>query len=353
MEQYSSQDGRFFPDFCQNRMVISAMVIAQLLAMVMILAPLNDDRRWEHLGMTTLFVQWTALVSVGFLCRLRPFLKDKPLQQAVLMTYGGLLFISLILLELAFQVIHALMLYPKAIDHLDFLSRNLLISIIVMALSLRYFYLQKQGRDLARAESLARLSALQARIQPHFLFNSLNTIASLTQLDAAKAEQAVEDLAALLRQVLEKGDHPIPLDKELALIRGYINIESLRLGERLKVEWENQPRPAHLLIPPLLFQPLVENAIRHGIEPQTEGGTIRIGVTSGGGMLILTVSNPLPKEQCDESAPRGSHIALDNIRQRLHAQFGDQAGLSIDRKECCYTARLHLPLNTLSEERAA
>ena len=186
--------------------------------------------------------------------------------------------------------------------HIDFLVRTTTIGAIVGAIALRYMHLQLMWkRDLAR-QAQARVEALQARIRPHFLFNSMNTIASFTRTQPELAEQVVEDLSDLFRASLSDSSSS-NLGGELALARGYLRIEALRLGERLQVEWEVDELPPTVEIPPLTLQPLVENAVIHGIlnecrgwnsqYPRTRGGgrrlTIRVGPqTSPGWALAMT-----------------------------------------------------------------
>ena len=185
---------------------------------------------------------------------------------------------------------------------------------------LSYFALRASALSPALAE--ARLQSLTARIRPHFLFNSLNAVISLIRLEPRRAESALEELAELFRALMRDHRELVPLAAEIALCRQYLNLEKLRLGERLNVEWELADLPHDLEVPPLLVQPLLENAVYHGIEPAETRGTIRIRVTRNGDELHIDLANP-----CGGPAghSRGNHMALDNIRERLALYYDLEA----------------------------
>jgi len=329
----------FLPDFCGIRMVFAVVVLAQLFAFVLTLAPLQSPSgdRWYDLGMNSLFVQWAALTSNALLCAGRRLLAKLSDAGAATIAYLSMLLIVAVLSEGAYRVLH---LAGEQPDHLWFLGRNLAIGALVIALVLRYFYVQHQWACNVRAESRARLEALQARIRPHFLFNSMNTIASLTRTAPAQAEAAVENLADLFRVSLGRGGNRIPLREELELCRRYLAIEALRLGERLRVCWSVEALPGDALIPPLSLQPLLENAIYHGIEALTEGGEITLSGEREGDRLTLSVRNPLP---AGGDTRHGHQLAQENVRQRFAALYGRAAGLEARREAGLYEVRLHWP----------
>lgn len=329
----------FLPDFCGIRMVFAVVVLAQLFAFVLTLAPLQSPSgdRWYDLGMNSLFVQWAALSSSALMCAGRHLLAKLSDAAAAAVAYLSMLLIVAVLSEGAYRVLN---LAGEEPDHLWFLGRNLAIGALVSALVLRYFYVQHQWACNVRAESRARLEALQARIRPHFLFNSMNTIASLTRSAPAQAEAAVENLADLFRVSLGRGGDRIPLHEELELCRRYLAIEALRLGDRLQVSWSVEALPGEALIPPLSLQPLLENAIYHGIEALTEGGAIAIRGERQGARLSLTVRNPLP---AGGDTRRGHQLAQENVRQRFAAHYGPAAGLEAQREGGIYEVRLYWP----------
>jgi two-component system sensor histidine kinase AlgZ len=231
-------------------------------------------------------------------------------------------------------------LFPS--EQWPFLLRNEGICVIVTAMLLRYFFVTHQWQKHVRAEARSRIEALQARIRPHFLFNSLNTIAALTRSDPARAEEAVEDLADLFRATLRDSHSPLRLKEELELTRIYQRIEALRLGERLQVSWEVTELPMRAFVPGLTIQPLLENAIYHGIEPLEHGGTV---VVSGGvadGEIEISVTNPVEANR-PASERAGNRLALDNIRQRLELAYGAHGSLAVEQRPDRYRVTVRFP----------
>ena len=187
-------------------------------------------------------------------------------------------------------------------------------------------WLRLRAKALLPAETTARLAELQSRIRPHFLFNTLNTALALVRLDPPRAEGVLEDLAELFRVALSDSSESVTLADEVALAQRYLAIEQIRFGSRLQVSWELDPDAALARVPPLLLQPLVENAVRHGVEPADAGGTIRIRTRIKSGRAVIVIQNTVPVEP---SRP-GNGMALKNVRERLHlmhdvaAQFDTQ-----------------------------
>ncbi len=342
----------FLPNFCERRMVLAVVVLAELFAFVLTLAQSSyTTNPWEDLALISLFMQWASLSGASVLCLFRKRLERLEPVMAVLFTYLLLLLVIIAITEATFLVLGGTVFIPRAGNHLDFLLRNIAIGGIVSALALRYFYMQQQWRKRLQAEASARLDALHARIRPHFLFNSMNTIASLIGSHPDQAEEAVEDLSDLFRASLGKENHFLPLSEELYLTRRYLHMEGLRLGERLQVEWQITDDVNTVLLPPLTLQPLVENAVYHGIEPRPEGGTVIIGAAKTGNRLQLWVSNPLVEGA--STAPRnGNRVALENIRERLSAHYGDQAQLAMESEEGRMMVRITLPLQQLEGDAA-
>jgi two-component system sensor histidine kinase AlgZ len=180
---------------------------------------------------------------------------------------------------------------------------------------------------------------LQARIRPHFLFNSMNTVAALVRVDPAAAERTVEDLTELFRAALGEDQRTSTLGEELALADRYLAIEQLRLGDRLRVERDLDELPLSLEVPPLLLQPLVENAVYHGIQPLRGGGVVRIGGRRANGAIEIEIDNPVPE---DAPVQRNGH-AQDNVRRRIAYHFGGRAGLETVVAEGRYRAIVRLP----------
>jgi two-component system sensor histidine kinase AlgZ len=210
-------------------------------------------------------------------------------------------------------------------------------------LLLGYFHLR--SRALSPAITEARLEALQARIRPHFLFNSLNAVLSLVRSDPRRAERALEDLSDLFRALMADSRTLAPLEDEIALTRAYLNLEELRLGDRVKVVWYIDKMPADALIPPLVIQPLVENAVYHGIEPHREGGEISLNVYRSQDMVHIVIRNPYAGEGHHHA---GNKIALANIRERLSLHFDLDATLKSELLGAVYQVHITLPYTRAS-----
>ena len=225
--------------------------------------------------------------------------------------------------------------------HREFLLRNLGISAIVTAIALRYFYVQFQWRANLESEAQSRIQALQSRIRPHFLFNSMNTIASFTRTKPELAEQVVEDLADLFRVSLGDARIPVSLSRELEVCREYLRIEELRLGERLKMDWMVDDLPGDAQLPALSLQPLLENAVYHGIEPAPDGGTITLRGEREGDRLQIVISNTLSPDA--GNTREGNQMAQENVRQRLQAFFGPSSDLTAEAFENTYRVCITIP----------
>jgi two-component system sensor histidine kinase AlgZ len=342
--QSGQGDTLFLPSFCAVRMVFAVVLVAQILSFVLVLAPLETGSDpWRDLGVISLFVQWVALSSAAVLCLVRPLLSRFSNVAAALISYLLLLLVTAVLSEVANYVLYRdLTLTPPTGDHFSFLARNVGLSALISALVLRYFYVQHQWKEQVRSESRARVQALQARIRPHFLFNSLNTIASLTATNPAQAEDAVEDLADLFRITMRDSGGRISLAREIEIAKRYLHIESLRLGDRLQVEWNLDAIP-EVAVPALILQPLLENAVYHGVEPMSSGGRIRVGILQRGKRLLMEVENPVPSNRTF-SHHRGNRVAHENIRERLRLAFGRAARLETDDRGTSYRASVHLPV---------
>ena len=351
-------DNFFLPDFCSVQMVFAVVIISELLAILLTLAPLKSSGdRWNDLSIISLFVQWVGLSSAGVLCVARRYLAKMTEIWAAFISYTLLLLTTLVITLLAFVFGAGFNMENWSADfwrptdwQVSLLLRNLSISAIVSIVVLRYFYIQHQWKQNVRAEAQARLQALQSRIRPHFLFNSLNTIASLTQINADQAEAAVENLADLFRNNLADASTNITLAEELNLSHRYLDIEKLRLGSRLNLRWSVDELPEDAYVPRLILQPLLENAIYHGIEPMTNGGTIGIDGHVYDNEIYISVSNPIPNEN-DAEQKAGNQIAQDNVRQRLAAVYGEKGKLTAQKGEEDYITTLIFPYEKTPSDR--
>ena len=216
-------------------------------------------------------------------------------------------------------------------------SGALLAAMLVAALVLR-------ARGRTPAATTARLTELQSRIRPHFLFNTLNSAIALVREEPAKAESLLEDLSDLFRHALVEQGESVTLAEEITLAKRYLAIEEVRFGHRLQVQWSLDPRTDAARLPPLLLQPLVENAVKHGVEPSARGGKLRIATERRGGRVVLTITNTLPTDRpTAEDAPRGHGIAQANVRDRLRLLHDVDCDFSAGVQGGLYQVRISLP----------
>jgi len=337
----------YLPDVCRSRAALGVVLIVEVTAIVLALARNNlAIDFWTDLARTSFFLLWIGLAGAGLLCALRTKLE----RMSVVRGATAALVIISALVALISQTTYMLghtefarmldaeSLFPASAW--SFVARNSAIAAVVTALTLRYFYVTNEWRRNIEMQARARVNALQARIRPHFLFNSMNTIASLTRTNPARAEAAVQDLADLFRANLSEKRNTITLADELDVARTYQRIEHLRLGERLKVDWQIEMLPRLALVPGSLLQPLLENAIYHGIEPQPGGGTVSVSGELSGGLVTIVVRNPVSEKGSDRE---GNQLALANIRERLALVYGDRGIVKAGRFGDEYIVTLRFP----------
>ncbi|HEY5810688.1 MAG TPA: histidine kinase, partial [Povalibacter sp.] len=339
----------FLPDFCSASAVLAVVLITELVAIMFAVARHTlHESFWTDLASGSLFLLWIGLGSAAVLCRARPWLQRMPAARASAIAIGLLVSVVGIVSEVVYRIgqtwggsdITSDSIFPD--HHASFLLRNLSVGFIVSALALRYFYVSAEWKRSIEMEALARIRALQARIRPHFLFNSMNTIAALTRSNPDRAEQAVEDLADLFRASLAEADSMITLREELEIARTHQRIEQLRLGDRLRVEWDVEELPQRAAVPGLIVQPLLENAVYHGIEMLPAGGTIRIVGRLADNQVQIEMRNPIPL-QSGYGEREGNRMALENIRQRLELAWPGKASIETRQEGGEFSARLVFP----------
>ncbi len=337
----------WLPEFCSASQIAMFVLLAEAVYLIVFLAPTSRaDWSLSRLVAGTSFVTWIALISVVALCKLRPWLVERDEMAAVvgawLVVPTTTLIASMSLIPLAPSL--SLLLPEAAMPsaHLGrFVAGNTLIALLASSVLFRYLYVSDARRQNERGQARAEVIALQARIRPHFLFNSMNTIASLIPLRPRDAERAIEDLAELFRAALAPGERLSTLGDELELVRRYLEIERLRLGDRLRVRWSVDGLPDGTPMPALLLQPLVENAVHHGVSALPAGGLIEIEGTADSASVMLRIANPRPARA--QAVRAGHGIALDNVRQRLAYHYGDAARLLVHDAEGSYTCEVMVP----------
>ena len=338
----------FLPDFGSFGIAIRFVLLAELIAIIVTIArnPVFDAQAWQDFNLLSAFAVTISLCSAVALKLASPLLRRMPVMM------GSVLVVLLFLIVTAIgtdAIIFALYDFGMIGDRWppwreSLLVRSLLIAGIIGILGARYLILQHRAASNAKSQQEARMQALQSRIRPHFLFNALNSVASLTRNNAERAEAVLHDLADLFRVLLADARKLVPISAEREISRQYLEIEKLRLGDRLRIKWNvnnNIPRAAQ--IPALTLQPLLENAIYHGIEPQFAGGTIKIEMWAEAGTLNIMISNPLPDVR-KQVHSTGNKIAQDNIRERLVTQFGDAANMQAFQEGGQYHVKLRMPI---------
>lgn len=347
VDSLESDTPPFLPDMCTLQAVFLLVMLGELLALALTLADSGlAGFDWEGLGFRSFLVQWIVLLSAALLCPLRFRLSRLPPWVA-----GSVCYLLVLGVTLVCSLLGVWGMDGWQEEDGPILLGNLILSAIFAGIVLRYLYVQQQWSNQQKAELRARIQALQSRIHPHFLFNSMNSIASLIATQPDKAERMVEDLSCLFRASLAEPGL-VPLREELDLCRQYMDIEQIRLGDRLQVQWwvdtaiENGQSPCP--VPSLLLQPLLENAIQHGIQSLAGGGLVTIDISLDDGRVNIQIANPVGVV---ESSGNGNQMALGNIDHRLQAHFGLASDFSVitepatDEQPARFIARLRYPCN--------
>ena len=348
------QQSRFFlPDFCQLQSLFLLILTAELLAIVFSLV-LSATPSWQLLGLISMLTQWIVLMSSALICTFRTRMEKYPVWLIGLISYFFIMLSTVLcsVIGIWFVYQNADILRFGAMNHQQWLivMRNLAIASILGGILLRYFYLQQQYRIRLAAETNARMEALHARIHPHFLFNTLNSIAALVQISPDQAEKAIENLATLMRATLKDMRVMVNWEQEIKLCQRYLELEQLRLGNRLKLDFSIDDVPETFLIPGLILQPLIENSVLHGISRLAEGGVLEFSAqlkqkTSKAGVKItgveINISNPMPPE--DNKRRQGHGIGLNNVEQRLKLLYQQQAKIQVEETEKIFRLTLWIP----------
>lgn len=329
----------------QPAAIMWTMAAGEGLAIVLALAPGVEGDRWIHFGLASLAIQWVLLATMGGLYLLRNLLSGLAPQ--------GIAIVALLLQMVASWLVGALAYhFGRQIAPLSgegglrpFLHLTGL-SLSVGAMGLAAFHNHWRARQAAVRTKHAELESLQARTHPHFLFNSLNTAIALVHQRPEDAERVLLDLSDLFRAALA-GPRHIQLEEEIGLVRRYLEIEHLRLGGRLVVDWELPPLLPDTEVPALSVQPLVENAVRHGIERRVEGGRIGIRVTAGEDWVHVTVRNDLPdRGNALAPAASGHGVGLASVSSRVEAMTDGRGTLSTGEADGRYVATIRLPVTS-------
>jgi two-component system sensor histidine kinase AlgZ len=322
------------PNFCNLGVMLRSLLIANLF--VLAAAVLKSATARElglELAFMAAFCEPVLIASLAILCAARRWLHSVGY-------VGAIAAIALLEVALAWLVsLAAAEMLPQR-GAMPF-AHVALLTLFVTGCLIAYFDLRARALSPAIAE--ARIQALQARIRPHFLYNSINAVLSLIRSEPRRAERALEDMADLFRVLMADNRTLAPIAGEVELARQYLALESLRLGDRLRVTWKTATMPPDALVPPLVLQPLVENAVYHGIEPSEVGGAIEIEVALAGNQLVMSLANPFPRGGRHST---GNKMAIVNIRERLQLHFDAEASMKSEVVDGTYRVTIRLPYIT-------
>jgi two-component system sensor histidine kinase AlgZ len=331
--------GVYPPSFCSWQLLVVVSAITEL-AVVLIGLGKDGFPGWRWVGLVSIYGQWLAVFCAAGLCVTNAWIGRLSAAGAWIASWLIALLLAGIFSYAAWLAAPVLGIEQAGSTARGFVAESMFAVGLVAVALLRYLLIRTRWRAELMAQAEARVQALQARIRPHFLFNSLNTIASLIPVDAKNAEAATLDLADIFRGSMRRADQTISLADELRLARQYLDMEKRRLGDRLDVHWRVDELPSSAAVLPLMLQPLLENAVAHGVQPRKEGGVIAVYGRQEGDQVVVTISNPV--------APRGSAVsghgmAIDNIRERLSLAYGSRASLVTYENGEQFYAVLSLP----------
>ena len=334
-----NQNGEYpstLPAFCNlgvSLRILLAVDLASVLAALIKAG--NFVGLQDELIALSVFVQPVLLASLILLCLLNNPLHRLPYYMGMIAVAGLTLLLTAVM-------------YQASVAYFSLAAGGLIVALVfclcATATLLLYFHLRQ--RALSPALDEARLQALQARIRPHFLFNSLNAVLGLIRTEPRRAERVLEDLAELFRALMGDSRRLVTLQKEIELCRGYLELEQLRLGERLHVDWHIDKMPNDALIPPLVVQPLLENAVYYGIEPSSGAGLISINIYRNRKQVHIVLRNPYLTEGHHH---QGNKMALTNITQRLALHYDAEASLMHNITGQIYQVHIIIPYITSDE----
>ncbi|MBQ4833065.1 histidine kinase [Pseudoalteromonas sp. MMG010] len=337
MSKQRQQDALLFSALFNERGILSLLVVTQVIAIILALAPNRVGGVWYYLAINSMFLHTTVIVSCYCLYLLRSFLSSlNPALQLtsfiIVFTFNAGLF-SLLFAHTVFSI-------STAQQLLIFMLCNMFSVFLLATLFVQFLVIHYDKNKQTHALSRAELDALQARIRPHFLYNSLNTAAELTHYDASAAEQSLLGLAALSQAAMRAGKS-VALEDELTLCKQYLNIEKWRFNQRLNIDWLLPEHIPNIAVPCLTLQPLIENAVIHGVEPSLSPVNIKVELHVTANYLTIIVSNPIANNPPEHR--EGNGMALENIRQRLNIFYQHKAKLTIAKKDNTFRVKVVLP----------
>ncbi len=326
------------PDFCNLGVMLRILILANIMGLAAALvrsARLSDIL--SEVQQVSLIMQPALLISLITLCLLK-----KPLQRlSYTWGIGVVLGVALCSVTAVHQLIASRIFLVEGLGQLN---RYWLLTLLMSGALLTYFNMR--SRILSPAIGEARLQALQARIRPHFLFNSINAVMSLVRSEPQRAERALQDMADLFRVLMRENRELVRLEDEVNLCWQYLELESLRLGDRLQIAWHIDKMPKDAMVPPLILQPILENAVYHGIEPGSGTGEISVNIFHSRDQVQLAIKNPYLQEGSHHA---GNKMAMQNIRERLSLHFDAEARLKCEVQGDFYLVQISMPYVKVSK----
>lgn len=342
------EDAQLLPNFCTGWIVFNVVVIAEMLAIVITLVVpryILSPYPLQNLLLISIFVQWIALSGTTALCLTRRYLNRLPGLQGLAAAYALLLATTWLITEATLWLLwlSGQTPVPRPAWAAHLLIATIIIAAFVYALLLRYFVAKHELTRRTLSEERTRIQAMLSRIRPHFVYSSMNIIASLIRSDPAKAESAIEDMADLFRMMLSQKEMLVPIRNEVELARKYLALEALRLDNRLVITWDIGKFPRKAIMPVLILQPLLENAIRHGVEPAPGGGVVTVRLWEHENKIYIKIVNPIQRLKPLRAEERHS-MTLEDLRLRLHNHYGEAARLAFGREGEEFVVSLVLPI---------
>ena len=331
------------PELCKNSNLLIAIILCQLSVLVVWLVNVSNFDT-TRLALWSFYAQWLVLFNCFILCLARKVIHRLPYWLGVLSVCAIYCVVLLALEGVIAYLLPSNQLAPQLAW--SRVLRMGIAGILVLFILMRAFAVLDVLQQRSQSESQARILALQMRINPHFLFNSLNTISELTATLPAQAEQAIESLSMLFRASLENAQTQHTLEQEITLCQRYLDLEYWRLDDHLQVRWHVTVRnPAAWRVPKLVLQPLIENAIVHG---QQDNGDVLVSIDcrESASHLSLMIDNQVGKQT---THPQGHGIAVDNIRERLFALYDDQQTFRVKHSDNNYSVLMRIPKNTSTQ----
>ena len=326
------------PDLCRNSAILMTIVMSQVFT-IMIYLVQDAQLSFIHFCLLALYLLWNFLGSSALLCACRPWLKQRTLPTGFIISF--LLCIS-IFAVIEFISCKLVLPYIDIHWHWQNIIRHFIIASIFIVLILRFFLLLDMLEQRSQSEIKARIQSLQSRIQPHFLFNSLNTIAELTATNPEQAEKAIYSLSSLFRSSLSDAEQAHSMQAEIDLCKQYIELERWRLGERLRLDWQvDAVSLDKVMVPRLILQPLIENAVLHGVQSNEQGGDVKIRLFEKRAYVEIEVANSYDDKVTQRK--KGAGIALDNLQERLYAIYDDKHGFKASEEKDIFKVKLRLP----------